>query len=77
MDCTAPSMEFSRQEYRSGLSLPTSGDPPDPGFKPVSLVSPALASEFFISSTTWEAPAIGLSCGTWLVSSIFLVACGF
>ena len=27
-----------------------------PGFEPVSLVSPALAGGFFITSTTWEAP---------------------
>ena len=30
------SMEFSRQEYWSGLPLPTSGDLPDPWIKPVS-----------------------------------------
>ena len=27
------SMEFSRQEYWSGLSFPSPGDPPDPGIK--------------------------------------------
>ena len=30
------SMEFSRQEYWSGLSFPSPGDLPDPGIKPVS-----------------------------------------
>ena len=34
------SLGFSRQEYWSGLSLPSPGDLPDPGIKPV---SPALA----------------------------------
>ena len=34
------SMGFSRQEYWSGLPLPSPGDLPDPGIKPVSLVSP-------------------------------------
>ena len=29
-----PSMEFSRQEYQSGLPFPSSGDLPDPGIKP-------------------------------------------
>ena len=28
------SMEFSRQEYRSGLPCPSPGDLPDPGIKP-------------------------------------------
>ena len=50
------SMEFSRQEYWSRLPCPFPGDLPDPGIKPVSLKSPALAREFFTTSTTWEAP---------------------
>ena len=44
---------FSRQEYWSGLSFPPPGDLPNPGIKPVSPVSPALAGGFFIT----EAPA--------------------
>ena len=43
------SMEFSRQEYRSGLPFPSPGDLPDPGIKPTSLASPTLAGEFFTS----------------------------
>ena len=31
-----PSMEFSRQEYWSGLPFPSPGDLPDPGIKPQS-----------------------------------------
>ena len=46
---------FSRQEYWSGLLCPPPGDLPDPGIKPVSLMSPALAGRFFTISTTWEA----------------------
>ena len=38
------SMEFSRQDYWSGLPFPSPGDLPDPGIKPV---SPALADRFF------------------------------
>ena len=40
-------MEFSRQEYWSGYPLPTPEDLPDPGAEPASLVSLALAGEFF------------------------------
>ena len=50
------SMEFSRQEYWSGLPCPPPGDLPDPGIKSTSLVSPGLAGRFFTTSTTWEAP---------------------
>ena len=41
------SMELFRQEYWSGLPFPPPEDPPDPGIKPVSLASPALAGDFF------------------------------
>ena len=40
-------MGFSRQEYWSGLPFPPPGNVPDPGIKPMSLVSPALAGRFF------------------------------
>ena len=48
-------MEFSVQEYWSGLPGHPPGDLPDPGIKPKSLRSPALAGRFFTTSTTWEA----------------------
>ena len=38
--------------YRAS-SLP--GDLPDPGIKPASLMSPALAGRFFTIHVTWEA----------------------
>ena len=41
------SMEFFRQEYWSRWPFPTPGYFPDPGIKPVSLVSTALADGFF------------------------------
>ena len=41
------SIEFSRKEYWNGLQFPNPGDIPDPGIKPVSLVSPALAGGFY------------------------------
>ena len=47
------SMEFSGQEYWSGLPFPSPGDLRDPGIEPVSLTSPALADGFFTTSATW------------------------
>ena len=49
------SIEFSGQEYWSGLSFPSPGDLPNSGIKPVSLLFPALVGGFFTTSTTWEA----------------------
>ena len=43
------SMEFFKQEYWSGLPLPTPGDLPDSGIEPTSLASLALAGGFFTS----------------------------
>ena len=52
--CQAPPlMEFSRQEYWSGLTFPTPGDLPDPGIKPSSVASPALAGGFFTTRASW------------------------
>ena len=45
------SMGFSRPEYWSGLPCPPPGDLLDPGIEPMSPAFPALAGEFFISST--------------------------
>ena len=46
-------MEFSRQEYWSGLPFPSPGDFPDPGIKPG---SPALQAESPVESSdkTWS-----------------------
>ena len=41
------SMEFSRQEYWSGFPFPPPVNLLNPGIKPTSLVSPALAGRFF------------------------------
>ena len=40
-------MEFSRQEYWSGLPFPSPGDLTDPRIEATSPVSPALAGRFF------------------------------
>ena len=55
MDCspqTPLSMGFSRQEYWSGLPFPTLRNLPNPGIKPGSLTSSALAGGFFTASAT-------------------------
>ena len=40
-------MEFSRQEYWSGLPFPPPGDPPDPGIETMSPATSALVGGFF------------------------------
>ena len=46
---------FSRKEYLSWLPHRPPGDLPNPGIKPASFMSLALAGGFFTTSTTWEA----------------------
>ena len=54
VSCQAPlSMEFPRQEYCSGLPFLSLGDLSNPGVKPASFRSPALAGGFFTTSATW------------------------
>ena len=48
------SMGFPRQEYWSGLPLPSPADLPDPGVEPTSLVSAALSGRFFVTSSVSE-----------------------
>ena len=49
------SMEFSRQEYWSGLPFPSPGDPPDPGVKPrFKPRSPALQADALPSEPPGE-----------------------
>ena len=57
MDCSSPdsSVRFFKPESWSGVPFPPPGDPPDPGIKLMSLMSPALAAAPFTASATWEA----------------------
>ena len=48
------SLGLSRQEYRSALPCPPPGNLPNPGIKPASLTSPALAGRSVTSSATWH-----------------------
>ena len=47
------SMEFSRQEYWSGLPFPSPGDLPDPGIEPR---SPALQADALLSELPFVTP---------------------
>ena len=52
--CEAPlSMEFSRQEYWSGLPFPSLWDLPNPGIKPG---SPALQADSLLSELPGQTP---------------------
>ena len=62
--CQAPlSMDFFGQEYWSGLPFPIPGDFLDPGIKPSTLASSALAVRFFTTRATWEAQRSGCCFG--------------
>ena len=55
VSCQAPlSLGFSRQEYWSGLPFPFPGSLPDPGIKPTSPGSPALAGVFITTEPPWK-----------------------
>ena len=60
------SMEFSRQEYWSGLPFPTPEDLPKPRIEPT---SPALAGGFFTTVPSGKPPSVihgtNLFCNTW------------
>ena len=49
------SMEFSRQEFWSGLPFPPPGDLSNPGLEHASPAFLALAGGFFTTNATWEA----------------------
>ena len=53
------SVDFSRQEYWSGLLLPSPEDLPYLGIEPMSPVLPAFAGGCFYLCATWEAPNYG------------------
>ena len=49
-------MEFSRQEYWSGVPFPPPGDHPDPGVEPISFVF-CIGKQILYPTATWEATA--------------------
>ena len=63
-------MDFSRQEYWSGLPVPPPGDLPDPETAPTSLASPASVGGFFAT----EPPGKPRGCST-LVAVVQSLSC--
>jgi len=54
--CYATEPPGKLQAYWRGLPFPSPVDLPNPGIESASLMSPALASGFFTTIATWEAP---------------------
>ena len=54
MDCRLPGSSVQAR-VMEWVAVPSPGDLPDPGIEPMSLMSPAFASGFFTTSTTWGA----------------------
>ena len=67
------SMEFSRQEYWSGLLFPTPGDLPNLGIKATSPASPALTGRFFTTEKTHNFLTTNLCQQSDI--SVFLIHC--
>ena len=53
--------DFPGKNTGVGLPFPPPGDLPDSGIESMSPASPALASRFFTTSATWEAPLYTLN----------------
>ena len=53
-------------------AIPPQGDLPDPGIKPVSLMSPALAGGLFTTGTNWEAPK---NSHITIITKILMIMC--
>ena len=67
--CQAPlSLGFSRQEYRSGLPFPSSGDRPDPGIKPM---SPELQADSLLLSHQGSPHGTGKALSKWKLYLLF------
>ena len=68
--CQAPlSMEFSRQEYWSGLPFSPPGDLPDPGIKPRSLALQLDALPSELLGKPWSLPNCHQP-GSWLLTHL-------
>ena len=59
MDCSPPGLPcpWTSPGKNTGVSRPP-GDPPDPGIKSMSVMSPVLVGEFSTTGATWEALCI-------------------
>ena len=59
MDCSLPGssiLGILQARILEWVAMPSSGDLPDPGIEPTSLVSPALAGGFFTTSAPQGGP---------------------
>ena len=63
-------MGFPRQEHWSGMSFLSPGDLPNPGIKPTSLVSPALAGRSFYHWCPLGSPLGGFEALVVVVQSL-------
>ena len=69
--CQAPpSMGFSRQEYRSGLSWPPPGDLPESGIEPASA---ALAGGFFTTTPPGKPRLVDFYFGFWVIVQYYFI----
>ena len=58
MDCSPPSSSvygILQERILEWVACPPPGARPNPGIKPISLMSPKLTGRFFTTSATWEA----------------------
>ena len=63
MDCSLPGSSVHgilQARILEWVAFPSQGDLSDPRIEPTSLMSPALADGFFITSETLEAPSWGI-----------------
>ena len=63
MDCSPPGSSahaFLQAGILEWIAMPSSRDLPNPGIKPMSLMSAALAGRFFTTSATWEALVLSI-----------------
>ena len=67
-----PSMEFSRQEYWSGLPFSSPGDLPDPGIEPG---SPALQADALLSEPPGKSISFCVQVGIKLNSGFDALSC--
>ena len=66
--CQAPlSMGFSKQEYWSRLPFPSTGDLLNPGIKPGSPTSPALAGRFFMTEPSGKTLNINIHTSYFII----------
>ena len=64
MDCSPPGscVHGILQAILEWVAMSSSKGSSRPGMEPTSLMSPAMAGGFFVSSTTWEAHPVNTSC---------------